>query len=95
VPWVGPVIAPVIVSATMIATGVITLWREASARPVRARWLDWLMILAGGLTLIAAFCWDWRNSMAGQWPPNPFNWPLFWLGEALGVAGFVSALRRH
>lgn len=94
VPWVGPVIAPVIVSATMIATGVITLWREAGARPVRARWLDWLMIFAGGLVIIAAFCWDWRNSMAGQWP-NPFNWPLFWLGEALGVGGFVSALRRN
>ena len=94
VPWVGPVLAPAIVSATMIATGAITLWREDRGRPVRARWLDWLMIFAGGLVIIAAFCWDWRNSMAGQWP-NPFHWPLFWLGEALGVGGFVSALRRN
>jgi hypothetical protein len=52
------------------------------------------LIFAGGLVIIAAFCWDYRNSMAGAWP-NPFHWPLFWLGEALGVGGFLGALRRN
>lgn len=93
VPWVGPVISPVIVSLTMIFAGVVVLWREQRGRPIRAGWHHWLLIVAGGLVIIAAFCWDFRNSVAGRWP-NPFNWPLFWLGEAIGLGGFVWAWRR-
>src|ERR1700730_18650449 len=34
VPWVGPVLAPVLVSAAMIGAGVWHLWREATHDPV-------------------------------------------------------------
>lgn len=92
VPWVGPVIAPVLVSLSMIVAGVVVLWRESLGRPVRCGWLHWTLITLGGLVVIVAFCWDFQNTTAGGWP-NPFNWPLFTLGEMMGVAGFVHALR--
>ena len=53
--------------------------------------LDWALIFAGGLTVIVAFCWDWGHTSAGGWP-NPFNWPLFVCGEAIGLAGFLHAM---
>jgi hypothetical protein len=93
VPWVGPVIAPVLVSVSMILAGVAILWCEAKDRPMQFRWLDWTLFVLGGLTVIVAFCWDWRHTAAGGWP-QAFNWPLFALGEALGAAGFLPALAR-
>jgi len=52
------------------------------------------LIVLGGLVVIAAFCWDSQHTAAGGWP-NPFNWPLFTLGEAMGAAGFVRAVSRR
>ncbi len=91
VPWVGPVISPVIISLSMILAGGVILGREAAGRPLRFRWLDWVSIFAGGLTVIVAFCWDWRRLAAGGWP-DAFPWPLFAIGEAIGAAGFLRAL---
>lgn len=41
VPWVGPVLAPVLVSAVMIAAGAWHLRREASGGPVDLRLPHW------------------------------------------------------
>lgn len=92
VPWVGPVIAPVLVAVSMIAAGGIILWRESQRRPIRFRCWHWTSIIGGGLIVIAAFCWDYLNTMAGGWP-NPFHWPLFIAGETIGLAGFAAAVR--
>ena len=91
VPWVGPVIAPVLVSLSMILTGGIILRYEATGRPLRFRGLDWVAIFVGGLTVIVAFCWDWRHMAAGGLP-HSFNWLLFAIGELIGAAGFLHAL---
>jgi hypothetical protein len=90
VPWVGPVIAPVIVSLSMIAAGVVVLCRESLGRPFRFRWFHWAAICGGGVLIVAAFCWDWRNAAAGAWP-NLFHWPLFAAGEVLGIGAFLAA----
>jgi len=93
VPWVGPVISPVLVAVAMIAVGVIILWREARQRPIRAGLLHWAAIFGGGVVMVVAFCWDWGNAAAGGMP-NPFNWPLYWTGAAIGTAGFLHAVAR-
>jgi hypothetical protein len=94
VPWVGPVIAPVIVSASMIAAGVAVLYREGVGRPIPLGWFHWVAVSLGGLMIVAAFCWDWRAAVAGDWP-NPFHWPLFAAGELLGVGALLAALWRR
>ena len=94
VPWAGPVLSPAIVAATMIWAGVVVLRRELSGQPLRISAAHWTAIVAGGVLLMLAFMWDWRNTTAGH-PPNPFNWPLFWVGEGLGVAAFLHASRRR
>jgi hypothetical protein len=92
VPWVGPVISPLLVAVSMVAAGWVTLWRESAGRPILFRWFHWAAIFGGGLVLVVAFAWDWQNTSAGRWP-NPFNWPLFACGLAVGLAGFLHALR--
>lgn len=90
VPWVGPVLAPVLVSLSMIAAGAVLLVREAGGRPVRIRPAHWLAIHAGGLVIVVAFCWDFANTMAGGYP-SVFNWPLFIAGLSIGLTAFMHA----
>jgi hypothetical protein len=90
-PWVAPVLAPLLVAATMTATGVVYLWLEASGRPPRPRAGHWAAVLLGGLTILAAFWWDYRNIEASGYPA-PFHWTLFLAGLGLGLAGFGHAL---
>jgi len=91
VPWTGPVWSPLLVSVSMIAAGTVLLWRESYDRPVQFKWSNMILIGLGGTTVIAAFCWDWRNIVAGG-EPNPFHWPLFALGLAVGLTAFCHAL---
>lgn len=87
-PWVGPVIAPVMVALAMVVCGLLSLrWGGLAARP-----REWLAMIAGGLVVILSFVWDYRNTMAGGLP-NPFNWPLFFAGLAIALLGFLSAAR--
>jgi hypothetical protein len=90
VPWVGPVLAPVLVAVSMIVGGWLIFRRESLGRPIPFRWFHWVAILGGASVIISAFCWDHENTMAGG-RPNPFHWPLFLLGWALGAAAFLSA----
>lgn len=92
-PWIGPVIAPVLVAATMIAGGFLVLGREWSGRPLRAAPWHWAGVVLGGLVIIASFLGGGRAAAAGALPAA-FNWPLFWLGEAIGIASFLHAWRR-
>jgi hypothetical protein len=93
VPWVGPVLAPIIVSLTMIFAGVVVLRRESKGKPVKARWTDWILLTAGGGIVIISFCWDYENIMNGGLP-NAFQWPLFFVGLSVGCGAFLAAVRR-
>jgi hypothetical protein len=93
VPWLGPALAPMIVAVSMIAAGVVVLAETARGRPLRARWFHWVGIFVGALIIIASFCKDYDLTTAGQMP-RPFNWPLFAVGELVGLATFAHALTR-
>lgn len=85
-PWVAPVWAPMLVALTMIVCGLFSLRFGG----LRCSPLHGLGILAGAIVIGLAFVWDFRNTTAGGLP-NPFNWPLFLAGEAIGLTGFLAA----
>jgi hypothetical protein len=93
-PWVGPVLAPVLVAISMIGAGAILIWRERVEGPVRIGWQRWSIMLLGGLTIVVSFCWDYRHIMAGGMPER-FPWPIFFLGQIAGLAAFSTALLRR
>jgi len=90
VPWAGPVLAPVLVSAAMIGAGVYHLWREAGVIPVRIGRAHWLGIAAGAVVIVVAFALDYRNIMSGGMP-HPFPWGVFALGLGGGLLTYVIA----
>ena len=88
VPWSGPVLAPLLVAATMTGAGAFVLWREDGDRPLRIERRDWSVAGLGGLIVAVAFCWDSRTVLAGG-RPGPFPWWLFALGMGLGLSAFM------
>jgi hypothetical protein len=91
VPWAAPVLAPVLVSVTMIGGGMMYFTREWMGRPVTLAWFHWFGLIASGLVLVGAFTWDFRNISVGGMP-RPFPWPVFAFAEALGVGTFLHAI---
>jgi hypothetical protein len=86
VPWAAPVLAPSIVSITIIGSGLLAL-----ARPVRMLPGHWFALTLGGALILMSFTWDYQNLIAGGLP-RPFAWSLFGAGELVGVAAFLHAL---
>ena len=86
VPWVGPVLAPSIVSISLVGGGILGLVRE----PRRVGWITWALLILGGTAIFAAFVWDWRYIVDGGYP-RWFPWGLFWAGELMGIAGVARA----
>jgi len=85
VPWAAPVLAPVIVSLSIITTGLVALRRAVVMRP-----LHWAAVTLGCLLILMSFMLDFRNTMAGGLP-HPFAWWIFASGELLGIGGFAHA----
>ncbi len=94
VPWVGPVIAPCIISLVLILSGITILYYESMGKPLQADRLEWIGLVAGGVVVIGSFCLDYANIMDGGFP-NPFKWSIFLVGLALGIATFLRIIIRN
>jgi hypothetical protein len=90
VPWVGPVLSPVLVSAVMIVAGVWHLRCEARGKCVRLGRPEWTGLFAGAVVIVVAFAMDYRNILAGGMP-QPFHWGVFWTGMAIGMGSYLRA----
>jgi hypothetical protein len=93
-PWVGPVLAPVLVSLSMILAGLTLLWHEYGGRPVQITGLHWSLILLGAVLIVGSFLRDYREVLRGGRPVNEFHWALFSGGLAIGLLAFAVAFRR-
>ncbi len=91
VPWVGPVLAPSLVAASMVLAGIWHFQREEHGPAVRIRLPQWAGMLLGATVIIVSFTLDYRHVMAGGMP-HPFHWGVFTLGMAIGLCSYVYAV---
>jgi hypothetical protein len=94
VPWVGPVVAPAIVSVVLIAGGLLLLRKRAGGQAVGFSPALQALALAGGALVLASFMLDFQV-VVRQMEPLPFRWGLFGSGVALAVVALVLALRKR
>ena len=88
-PWVGPVLAPVIVSVLLILAGLFLL-----AYPeLKLSWRDWSIEILSGLIIILTFLFQLQRLESHQ-PPQDYPWFLFAVGCILGLVVFFIRLRR-
>jgi hypothetical protein len=89
VPWVAPVLAPVIVAMTIVGCGLAALYRRVDIGP-----RQWTGLILGGVLVILSFTWDFQNVLAGN-QPRPFAWWLFLAGELVSLGSFLNAFFTH
>lgn len=87
VPWWGPVLAPLMAAALMVAGGSRYLWK-----PFLVRAGHWVGMAGGSLIMILAFCWDAQLLLHGGIPER-FEWPLYLTGLGTALAAITHAWR--
>jgi hypothetical protein len=93
-PWVAPVVTPVLISIAMIAAGSLFIYFDEMGIRQKFFWYDWVILMGCVLIIITAFCWDWKNII--RFPdgiertgiPNPFLWKLYLPAFCLSVCWF-------
>jgi len=82
-PWVGPVITPLLIAVTMVGAGSLIIYYYKKGYVISWRWYDMAIELGCGVLIIVAFCWDWKNilqvpgDITRSGVPNPFAWWLY------------------
>jgi hypothetical protein len=59
VTWVGPVLAPLICSLTMIIYSLVILYFQNRTPDYRRQWYEWLLIIMGTVLVFITFIWDY------------------------------------
>jgi hypothetical protein len=99
-PWVGPVITPLLIAVTMVGAGSLIIYYCKKGCVISWRWYDMAIELGCGVLIIIAFCWDWKNIL--QVPgdimrsgvPNPFAWWLYLPAYLFSVLYFAIRLKQ-
>jgi hypothetical protein len=96
VPWVGPVLAPVTVSLTMIGMALVLLHLEQRGPMLPAGKKVWLAQMVAVLLVIVSFTMDVvprlpdNGALLAQWTPAYYRWWMLLLGQALAIGSFLS-----
>jgi hypothetical protein len=91
-PWIGPVIAPVLVAVLMTVCGVLMVHRMAGGGDFRPGWLSWVLGVSGTTLLLYSFMSDTGASMMGR-IPEPYRYELLVSALLLLSLGFFLAWR--
>lgn len=66
VPWVGPVLCPVLVSLTMIALTLVTLYGQSKGLTAKLNRIEKTILLFGCAVVLASFMWDYFLYVQGH-----------------------------
>ena len=92
-PWVSPVLAPVLVSLALIAGSVLLARLERRGAVLAFTPGSWTVAILGGAIVLFSFMVDSGGILRGGEAP-PFRWGLFLAGLSLGIAALGSGLWR-
>ena len=92
VPWIAPVLAPLIVSSGLVAGALSGLALHARGATPRLLPLVWILAGAGAVLVLLSFTLDYRY-VVDRLEPSSFRWGLFGTGVALAVGAFVGGRR--
>ncbi len=101
VPWVGPVLAPIILSVSMIFLSIVIIRRESHQKTKLILRKDWYFLIIGSLITIISFLMNFIKSVEEMMMSSvfgdpmsieiirshfaPLNWTVFAVGELLIV----------
>ena len=93
VPWFGPVLAPVAVSAGLIGGSLVLLGLWHRGARLSFHWYSWTAAILGGAIVLWTFVRDWRAAIEYRWPA-PYPWAAFCAGIAMGLLALALETAR-
>jgi len=92
VPWLSPVLYPVVVSLLLVTGFVVHEAAEATGRSIAPSRLGWAVAALGAFGVVLSLCWRFRDVLAAR-VPDRFPAGLFWIALAVAVAPFLRSAR--
>ena len=84
VPWVAPVLAPLIVASTMTLVAAVIIYLQERGLYFKIGKLDLALGVLAALLIFVSFVLDFPR-MAAQQSPVKYHWELLIIGEFLGL----------
>lgn len=104
-PWVGPVLAPVICSLTMILLAGTIIGLQEKGCMASIELSEWGLIFFGAFIIFCTFVWDcfkiimqegaYFQQTISQYRPTHYNWHLFAFGEILILCALTLMLLKY
>lgn len=104
-PWYGPVLAPCLISLTMMVLAILILSAEQKNSKVKIMKPDWIWMIVASIVFIASFTIEFikwfikgghaLNTMGFEFIPNSYNWWLFLTGELVLIKVIIGLYRRY
>jgi hypothetical protein len=91
-PWIGPVIAPLLVSVFMIAYGSMIVLRMSAGEYFSPRFPSWILSISATIVLLYSFISDIGATTQGQ-SPVEYRYELLIASILLYTAGFFLSCR--
>jgi len=89
VTWVGPVIAPVINSLTMIALAVFISYFTDKNIPTRIKKPEWVLLILGSMVVIISYTFDYLNFMLKRFSLSDFFDPSMQSEILENASGYI------
>jgi hypothetical protein len=93
IPWIGPCLAPILISVGLIASAIIIERYDAWGKTLRPTAIEWTIAALGGFIVLFTFMRD-IDAGVNQTVPQPYWWWLFAIGYLLSAGAFARSLRR-
>lgn len=102
VPWIGPVLAPLLICVTMLCLSFVLVVRDGKSPTCRLQLKEWTLLIAGSLVVLASWTIDYLSFSKGRDPlvaastfvPLAYNWYLFGAGELILLSAIILFWRR-
>ena len=93
-PWTGPVLAPVIISASMITAGIIIIKFIDHGIKFYQTGVIWALEITGGVIVFLSFIASAGDVIKGCYPSR-FSWLVFSAGWLLALITFIYSLKKQ
>jgi len=92
-PWASPVLAPVLVSISLIVGALFILYVEKTGREFRLTRLELFGFVIAPVIIFVSFIWDASTIVSAGLPVN-YRWELLLLGLVIGVLILLRSAKR-
>ncbi|MDZ7264770.1 MAG: hypothetical protein ONB16_09315 [candidate division KSB1 bacterium] len=93
VPWTGPVIAPILVSLSLIAGAIVVLNFESKGFEFKLTRKEWQVLVIAPAVIFISFILEAPKVLRLE-APSVYHWELLFIGEVIGIIILLRAIRR-